>query len=224
MKKFYRALTFITFSILSIVNVSFAQSNSLSIIGGISNSSVPLYTQVENANLISSQSVNNLAFGVSYNLNLKKNFLLKFESNFKIIGVNSLNRLPDQVGNFVNNISLNYISVATLPTFELEFGQYSFSFSIGPSVSYLLKGQSINFFYRDNILVNRETENINLESFDYGINVGAEVNRVIANNIKLVLAVRRYQGLHNINVTSGEDKAFVSNSVLSMGLAIPLLK
>lgn len=201
-----------------------AQEKSFSITSGITNSSLPIYSQKAQTQLISNQSVNNLSFSASYNRKIKKNFVLKTALSYKRIGGNSLSKNIDIEGYFVHNVSLNYLSLSTLGYAELHFEKHTFSLGFGPSASYLVKKQVVDFLYVNNAIVGKESEPIAIDPIDFGFHAAIEVNRVIANNIKLIVSVRRYQGLLDINVEGEADQIYLSNNVLSLGLEIPLKK
>lgn len=201
-----------------------AQEKSFSVTGGITNSSVPIYSQAPQSQLISNQSINSLSVTASYNQKLKKNFVLKSELSYKRIGGNSLNRKFDEEDFFIQNVFLDYLSVGALTYAEFHFGKQTLSLGFGPSASYLVKKQVVNFQFEDNVIVSRESEPIALDPIDLGLNVTVEVNRVIANNFKLIASLRRYQGLLDVNVEGLMGQIFLSNSVLSLGLECPLNK
>lgn len=172
--------------------------------------------------LLSAHAVSNLSFRGSYNFRLKSNVVLKADLAYNRIGGNSVNRIPSQEGFFVHNVSLNYITLGALPYMELKLGTYTISGSIGPSVSYLLKERLVNLQYVDNVLVGEQTESSNLKSLDYGINAVVQLSRSIANNVDLILSVRKYQGLMDISRVDLGQKIYVEHAELNLGLSFPL--
>lgn len=201
-----------------------AQKGSFSLSGGVSNSAIPLYTKTQEAVVLSRLAVNNLSFAGSYNHKYSKHFSLITELSYNRLGGNSVFRISGQSGFFVHNASLNYISAAVLPQFDLEIGKYTLSANLGPSVSYLLKERLINFQFEGNEEIGREQEPSDLENLDYGVNGTVQLSRLVANNFKVLLSVRQYQGLTNIGSDDQFDSIYIGNTVLYLGLNIPLRK
>ena len=200
----------------------YTQKSSISFGAGISSSAIPIYTKNVEAVVLSRHSVNNLSFMGSFNYGVNKHFQLKSELSYNRIGGNSVFKLPSQEGFFVHNASLNYLTLAVLPQFNLAIGRYTISGSLGPSAAYLLKEKLINFQYEENVLVGREQESSNLEKIDYGINATVEISRLIANNFRVLLAVRKYQGLVDINRNEEGESIYIENAILNLGLMIPI--
>lgn len=221
MRKDLTRIAFLLYAFFQ-VTVLTAQYNSFSLSGGIANSSIPIYSMNQESILLSAHAVSNLSFRGSYNHRLRQNIALKGEVAYHRIGGNSVNRIPSQSGFFVHHVSLNYLTLGTLPYFEFKLGRYTIAGSLGPSVSYLLKERLENFQYIENTIVGSEIEFSNLKKIDYGVNAVIQLSRSIANNFDLILAVRKYQGLLDISRIDLGQKIYIEYAEISLGLSVPI--
>lgn len=199
-----------------------AQNNSFSLYSGISSSAVPIYSTNQESILLNAHPVSNLVFRGSYNQYLSKITLLKLELAFHRIGGNSVNKILCQSGFFVHNVSLNYVTLGTLPYMEFHLGRFTISGSLGPSVSYLLKSKLENFRYVENVFVGSELESSNLKKVDFGVNAVVQFSRSIANNFDIILSVRKYHGVLDVSRVDLGQKIYVEYGEINLGLSVPI--
>ena len=219
-----KALTYVAIIVCTLLIVTHiqAQNNSFSLYGGISSSAIPIYSTNQESILLSAHPVSNLAFRGSYNHRIKNNAVLKLELGYQRIGGNSVNRIPGQSGFFVHNVSLNYLTLGSLPYIELNLGRITVSGSLGPSISYLLKSRLENFQYEENVFVGSVVEPSDLKKVDFGINAVIQFSRSIANNFDIILSVRKYQGLVDVSRVDLGQKIYIEHSEINLGLSVPI--
>ena len=199
-----------------------AQDKSFSLEGGIVNSSVPIYTTQPLSRVSSKQPMRNLSFVASYSQMLTKKYSLKTELSFKVEGVTTLNKFLDQEGFFIHSASLNYFSLGLLPQTEICFRKIDIAFNAGFSLSYLVKANLANYEIVNSILSDVVGERRDFRKVDFGLIGLVSIKRVIANELKLILSLRQYQGLRSVLADEPDRKVHMSNSIVSLGVECPL--
>ncbi len=201
-----------------------AQNSSVSLNGGITYSNSPIYTLRDNSQILTTQSIYKPTIALAYNHWFRPNFFLRNELSFKTLGGNSLNRHLDENDYFVHSVSLSFLSLSLLPIIELELGRYIVSAGLGASAGILVTSKFANYQFVNLELQLAELEMRELNNLDFGLKGIFEVKRIIANDFRVSISLAYYKGLRDLSQSISEERIYMSNSTMKIGLEIPIGK
>lgn len=118
--------------------------------------------------------------------------------------------------------SVEYLEWSVLSKFSLSIETFHLFALIGPKAGYGLNLKAN--FIEDDILITRKLSftDQGIGRFDWGINVGAGVEKKIRKGRKIFIDYRYYLGLKDLNEHS-ETAIFNQGAMLNLGLLIPII-
>ena len=117
--------------------------------------------------------------------------------------------------------SVEYVEISVLSKFSLSIEAFHLFALIGPKIGYGLNLKAN--FVEDDVLITRKLSftDQGIARFDWGINVGAGLEKKIRKGRKIFIDYRYYLGLQDLNEYS-EAAIFNQGAMLNLGLLIPI--